>query len=70
MEKTFIDEFGVEYDITGERLIKCQNGKLKHYAVRSGTKIIEKRAFDDTHLESVSFPDSVIEIGEGVFWEC
>lgn len=65
------DEHGVVYSKYGNRLLKCNNSKLKTYSIKSGTKEICYQAFSLCSLLSqITIPDSVTKIGGQAFLAC
>lgn len=65
------DEYGVVYSKDGDRLLKCNNSKLKTYSIKSGTKEICYRAFElCSLLGQISIPNSVTKIGDQAFLAC
>lgn len=66
----FTDELGVLYSYDRVKLIKGDKD-LKHYVIKTGTKIICDNAFTDcTFLSSISIPDTVEIIGHSSFCRC
>ena len=65
------DEHGVVYSKDGNRLLKCNNLKLKTYSIKSGTKEICYLAFESCSLLSkITIPDSMTKIGDQAFLAC
>ena len=65
------DEYGVVYSKDGKRLLKCKNGYLTEYTIKTGTKIIGDSAFSWCEdLQKVSIPSSVTAIGNWAFNSC
>ena len=48
-------------------LMDGYNCESRHYEIKSGTKCISDNAFSYSHLESVTFPDSLLYIGDSAF---
>lgn len=78
-KNTWIDSFGVKYSPDRKRLIRSAKD-LKEYSIIEGTKIICDVAFSEVihrcvnsnyiGLASITIPNSVTTIGEGVFSGC
>ncbi len=65
------DEHGVVYSKDGNRLLKCNNLKLKTYSIKSGTKEIYYQAFSLCSLLSqITIPNSVTKIDGQAFLAC
>ncbi len=65
------DEHGVVYSKDGNRLLKCNNSKLKTYSIKPGTKEICYLAFESCSLLSqITIPNSVTKIGDQAFLDC
>ena len=68
LANAWTDEFGVKYSADRIRLLKVPN-KLKEYRVINGTKVICDMAFFCcTELVSVTFPESIQQIGALAFF--
>ncbi len=52
-----------------DHLIKAY-GSLRRYDVREGTRVINANAFRYKTIETITFPDSLVAIGGGAFYEC
>lgn len=63
------DEYGVMYSQDGKRLLDAPSD-IKEYAIRKGTQVICDYAFGRTEISRISFPDSVLVIGDKAFKEC
>ena len=78
-KNVWIDDFGVKYSPDRKRLIRSTKG-LKEYSVLEGTNIICDVAFSEIiwrcanpnyiGLTTITIPNSVTAIGEGVFSGC
>ncbi len=69
LANAWTDEYGVKYSANGKRLLKGVN--VEEYNVLDGVQVICDSAFVDCNkIESIIFPDSVIEIGEFAFRNC
>ena len=63
------DEFGAIYSPDGKRLLIGPD--IKSYSIREGTIVVCNGAFCEyQHLEQITIPKSVSEIGYNTFWEC
>ena len=61
---------GVLYTSDGKELIQYPNGKSGSYAVEDGTEVIRYGAFARAVLTKVTFPESLLRIGNEAFFEC
>ena len=69
LTNTWKDKMGCEYSADKRTLIKGCN--IESYTIREGTISIGVGAFSHCNtLFSVTFPQSLREIGEGAFWGC
>ncbi len=69
-DKSWKDEYGVEYSEDGKRLIDAPSD-IKEYIIREGTQVICNGAFCRCEkLASVIFPESVLIIGHSAFKWC
>ena len=51
-------------------VLEKYNGASTHVVIPDSVRCIGEKAFMDTYIESVSIPDSVVEIKEYMFGEC
>ena len=75
----YIDEFGVKYSRDKRRLLRAPVG-LRNYVVKEGTQVICDYAFNEyvklgevrpyNCIESITIPDSVVEVGQTPFICC
>lgn len=61
---------GVVYSSDGSILIRYPAGRTGHFDIPEGVKIIGERAFKNSALESVSFPNSLRRLKEKAFYWC
>ncbi len=54
-----MDEMGVLYSVTDQRLVYCPYTLQDHYTVQDGTRTIGKRAFSGCSISSISLPSSL-----------
>ena len=59
---------GVIYSKDGTKLILCPRGKYGHFNVPEGVFEIGERSFENSALDSISFPRSLSYIGNGAFY--
>ena len=68
------DKYGVKYSRDGKKLLKASFSFSlceKEYVVRGGTEVICDGAFRWCEsLQSITIPNSVTKIGDGVFSGC
>lgn len=57
------------YSNDGSVLVKYV-GSGSTYNVKEGTSVIGSNAFEETSIQSVHIPETVIEIRAGAFWRC
>lgn len=66
--KVYHDKDGVLFK--GSELIAFPQGRTGHYNVPNGTTRIGNHAFKSSSISSVSFPNTLKEIGINSFYEC
>ena len=70
IDNAWIDEYGVIYSSDKKRLLKC-DVTIAKYHVRNGVLAIANNAFkNNSALECIILPDSLLEIGESAFEYC
>lgn len=65
--KTYKSIDGIVYSYDGKRLLKCPQGKIGHVAIPEGTEVIAANAFKHCHIDSVSFPSTLIQLENDAF---
>lgn len=65
--KTYKSIDGIVYSYDGKRLLKCPRGKTGHVTIPKGTEIIAANAFKHCHIDSVSFPSTLIQLENDAF---
>ena len=69
LANAILDEFGTKYSEDGKRLLKGVN--IEQYDIKKGTKVICDKAFQQCfHLQKITIPESVINIGNETFSWC
>lgn len=58
---------GILYSKDGRYLLKCPRGKTGHVTIPKGTEIIAANAFKHCHIDSVSFPSTLIQLENDAF---
>ena len=65
--KTYKSIDGIVYSCDGKRLLKCPRGKIGHVTIPEGTEVIAASAFKHCHIDSVSFPSTLIKLENDAF---
>ncbi len=65
--KTYKSIDGIAYSCDGKRLLKCPRGKIGHVTIPEGTEVIAASAFKHCHIDSVSFPSTLIKLENDAF---
>ena len=65
--KTYKSIDGIVYSYDGKRLLKCPRGKTGHVTIPEGTEVIAASAFKHCHIDSVSFPSTLIQLENDAF---
>lgn len=68
--KYYASEDGIVYTKNKKKLLKCPPEKTGHIIIPDGVQEIGERAFANTKIESITFPDSLRKIGYEAFVHC
>lgn len=66
----YTSEDGVVYTKDKKKLLKCPSEKTGHIIIPDGVQEIGERAFANSKIESVTFPDSLRKIRPEAFMHC
>jgi len=66
----YATENGVLYNKTKTELVAYPAGKAGSFVIPNGVTSIEHYAFGGSNLVGVTIPDSIVSIGEHIFWDC
>jgi hypothetical protein len=67
---TYASVEGILFNTAIKALLKCPARKSGPYAVPHGTVSISSHAFEESNLDRISLPSSLVEIGDNAFWYC
>ena len=68
--KYYTSEDGIVYTKDKKKLLKCPPEKTGHIVIPDGVQEIGERAFANSKVESITFPDSLRRIGYEAFVHC
>ena len=68
--KYYASEDGIVYTKNKKKLLKCPPEKTGRIIIPDGVQEIGERAFANTKIESITFPDSLRKIGYEAFVHC
>ena len=68
--KYYTSEDGIVYTKDKKKLLKCPSERTGHIVIPDGVQEIGRRAFANSKIESVTFPDSLRKIGSEAFMHC
>lgn len=68
--KYYTSEDGIVYTKDKKKLLKCPSERTGHIVIPDGVQEIGRRAFANSKVESITFPDSLRKIGYEAFVHC
>lgn len=68
--KYYTSEDGIVYTKDKKKLLKCTSERTGHIVIPDGVQEIGRRAFANSKVESITFPDSLRKIGYEAFVHC
>ena len=66
----YTSEDGIVYTKDKKKLLKCPSERTGHIVIPDGVQEIGERAFANSKVESITFPDSLRKIGYEAFVHC
>ena len=70
LKEPFKDDKGVMYANGGKTLVKAPDSFEGEYQCREGVEVIFRRAFENSDITKIIFPDTLKEIGFAAFASC